>query len=128
MSVEPDFNDKSEWLRCKPMIEAALEYGAGTHTIEDIENCIEDGSLRFFSSPNSAVIVEIFTSGRKKVISFFLAGGDLTELKTIIEPRLLGWAKAQGCNQVRVVGRPGWVRAIRDVGYKSSWMMVYKDI
>lgn len=121
--------DKSEWLRCRPWIVEALEYGRGRYTIEGVEKGIEERRYRFFSSPNAAVVVQIaeYETG-EKVLCYFLGGGDLNELKYTIHPAVSAWAKSLGCTSETIVGRGGWVRAVADLGFKPGWRMVYKEL
>jgi len=120
--------DRSEWERCKPWIEAALVHARGTHLIEDIEDGIEKGELLFFSSAKSAVIARMIEYPRKKALNYFLVGGDLTDLKTNIEPYVTAWAKQRGCTMVTLVGRDGWIRTLSGLGFVKAWSGAYKDI
>ena len=120
--------DKSEWLRCRPWIEAALKYNAGTHNIKDIEAGIESGAYWFFSSPRSAVVVEIIICPRMKVLNYFLIGGDSNELKTQIDPYVSAWAKARGCKIAIGNVRPGGERLFADIGFKARWTTISKEL
>lgn len=127
LAVVPE--DRSEWLRCRKWIEAALEYCGGTHTIEDIEDGIESGLYQFFCSPRSAVITEIIHYPRKTVLNYFLIGGDLGELIQEIEPYVTRWGKEKhGCKKVVGIGRKGFERAFRGSGYTPCWSAITKDI
>ena len=129
MSFAPPRDEKAEWLRCRPWIEAALEHAHGTHTIEDIEVGIESGQYYFFCSANAAVVTEIITFPRMKALNYFLIGGDLDDLKTTIEPFVTAWAKhIGGCSRVIGIGRKGFERAFMPNGFKSGWTAIYKDI
>lgn len=120
--------DKSEWLRCRPWIEEALKYSAGTHTIEDIEIGVEAGAYRFFSSPKAAVIVEIIPCPQKNVLNYFLIGGDSDDLKTKIEPLVSAWAKSKGCALAIGNVRKGGQRLFADIGFKLCWITISKDL
>lgn len=128
MSALGKTDPKAEWHRCRPWIDAALEYTGGTHTIEDIERGIEEGTLLFFSSPNSAVVAEFISYPRKRVFNYFLIGGDLRELITHIEPYVTAWAKQQGASRVIGIGRRGFERAFRGSGFEPCWTAIAKDI
>jgi hypothetical protein len=121
-------DDRSEWIRCKPWIEAALEHCRGTHTMQDIEDGIEDGTYRFFSSPNSAVVARLIDYPQKKALNYFLVGGNLEELKTHVEPYVTAWAKQQGVTIVTLVGRDGWIRTLAPLGFVKGWSLAYKEI
>lgn len=120
--------DKSEWLRCRPWIENALVYTRGTHNIEDVEAGIERGKYQFFSAANCAVVVQIIDYPRMKVMNYFLAGGDMNELKNTMHPAVKLWAKRQGCKRIGIIGRPGWLKALFSIGFRYGWTMVFEDL
>lgn len=124
-TYKPD--EKAEWYRCRPWIEAALEYAHGTHTIEDIEDGIERGDFYFFSSPKSAVVIEIIVFPRLQALNYFLIGGDLDELQQRIEPYVTAWAKQKGCRRVIGIGRKGLERVFAP-DFQYGWTAIYKDI
>lgn len=123
-----EVGDKAEWLRCRHWIEAAVEHCRHTHSIEDIEQGIADGTYQFFSMPNCAVVVRIVEYPRKKCLNYFLVGGDLNELMTKMEPHLTAWAKSQGCTVATLVGRAGWLRTLGKLGYTPAWSAAYKEL
>lgn len=128
-AASQDYSDKSEWFRCRPWIEAALEYANGTYTIEDVEDGIAEGRLYFFCSENAAVIAEILEYPRLKALNFFLVGGDLDELRHQIEPAVSKWAKEQmGCTKAFGIGRKGFEKAFKANGYTPCWTAISKDL
>lgn len=120
--------DKTEWIRCRPWIEAALKYNGGTHNIEDIESGIERGAYWFFSSPKSAVVAEIITCPQMKVLNYFLIGGESEDLKTNIEPSVSAWAKTRGCKLAIGSSRKGGERLFADIGFKTLWITIGKEL
>lgn len=120
--------DRSQWIRCRPWIEAALPYARGTFTIEDIEDGIERGRFVFWAGEKSAVITEILNYPRKRVLHYFLIGGDLAELQDFMEPRITAWGKMNGCSGASGAGRPGLERVFAKSGFEPAWRIIYKDI
>lgn len=108
------------WQKLKPLIQAALEHDPEKHTIEDIEQAIEEGRALLLEGENSAMVCEIVET---RSLHVFLAGGNLTELRSGDE-QLGSLAQALGCSQVTIMGRMGWARALRDLGYR---MLLAKD-
>lgn len=120
--------DRSQWIRCRHWIEAALPYARGTHTIEDIEAGIESGQFVFWAGRRSAIITEILHYPRKRVLHYFLIGGDLRELVEFMEPRITAWAKENGCSAVSGAGRAGFERVFAKSGFEPAWRVIIKDI
>ena len=114
--------------RCRAWIEAALEYSQGTHTFSDIASGILSGRFQLWSAKQSAVVTEIIVYPRMKDLHYFLAGGDLDELKQM-RPSIEAWGKGQGCTRVSLAGRPGWAKTfLRDEGYEPAWFILKKDL
>jgi hypothetical protein len=117
----------SEWERCRPWIEAALEYTGGTHTLEDIEEAIAAGRMGLIALERSALIIEVHIYPRLKALHIFLAGGDLDELKSC-DARMDATAKVLGCSRITIAGRRGFVRTLKDLGYRERWSVLAKEI
>jgi hypothetical protein len=114
--------------RCRTHIEAALEYSHGTHTFVDIAAGVLSGRYQLWAGKKSAVVTEIIVYPRQRDLHYFLAGGDLDELKTM-RPHIEAWAIKQGCSSVTLAGRPGWAKTfLRDEGYEPSWFILKKDL
>lgn len=108
-----------EWQRCKHWIEAALEYSQGSFLIEDIEERVFDGRMQFWPGHNCAMVSEIQEYPRKKWLHIPFIGGNLEEVKSM-QPHLWSFAKFMGCDGMTGGGRPGWARALRDLGWRMS--------
>jgi hypothetical protein len=110
-----------EWKRSKPWIEAALEYSLGSFTIEDIEERIAKGHMQFWPGERCALVSEFHIFPRKKWLHVPFIGGDLEEVKAM-QPALWSFAKFHGCDGLTGGGRPGWERALRDLGWRRSFV------
>lgn len=105
----------------------ALAYTEGTHTFDDIVNMIMTNRVLWWPLPNSFLITEILHYPRKKYLHVFLAGGDLTEIKSMND-ELKRAAKLAGCAGVSLAGRRGWVKALKDIGWQESTVTVLTTI
>lgn len=120
--------DLPHWERCKPFIEAALQFAQGTHTIDDIKEAIDDRRMQFWPGQHSAVITEIQVHPRKKVLHFFLAGGKLEEL-SMMRPIIESWAQQIQCDMITLSGRRGWVRSfLAKSDYQERWTVMSKEL
>lgn len=121
--------ERKEWLRCRPWIEAALVHALGTHTIEDVEDGIANGQFHFFCSANAAVVCELLYYPRMIALNYWLIGGDLQELIKVIEPNVSRWAQEQhGAQRVIGIGRKGFERAFAPSGFNPGWTAIYRDL
>lgn len=111
----------NEIERCRPWIEAALEYTGGTHTFDDIAASIASGMMQLWPAPKGCAITEIAEYPRKKTMHIFLAGGELAQFFDMLESAE-AWAKAQGCVSITASGREGWKRALKGWAFQSITM------
>lgn len=107
---------KAEWVRCKPWIEAALEYTHGTHTIEDVELGIEQARFQFWPGQKSAAVTEVVEYPRAKALNIWLCGGDVEELLEMV-PSWESFAKYLECDRLAGGGRVGWNKFLKSHGW-----------
>jgi hypothetical protein len=120
--------DEEDLERLRHHVEAALEYSGGTHGIEDIAEGLKKGRFQLWPADDSVVVTEIIVYPRLKNLHFFLAGGDLDELR-LMRPLIESWGKSMGCARVSLAGRQGWAKTfLRDEGYKPKWFVLSKDL
>lgn len=118
----------SEWDRCAPWIEAALEHSGGSHGIEDVRALCEAGEARFIPGERSAAVVEIYTYPKLKRLHLWLNGGDMDELVNVLLPIAEAWGRSEGCTQVTTAGRPGWDRVMARHGFHPAARICIKEL
>lgn len=120
--------DLDELNRLRHQVESALEYSEGTHTFDDIAHGIASNRFQLWPAVNSVVVTEIIVYPRIKNLHYFLAGGDLDELK-LMRPHIERWGKSLGCTRVTLAGRQGWAKTfLRDEGYEPKWFILSKNL
>lgn len=120
--------DLTEFWRLRKHIEAALEYSAGTHTIDDVAQGVLEGKFQCWEGAESIIITEIVVYPRLKDLHFFLAGGDLDEI-SLMEPIIAAWGKSLGCTRVSLAGRKGWQKSfLKERGYEPKWSVLSKEL
>ena len=127
--VKPtDYTDTSlldEWNRCSAWLEAALYYSNGTHTIDDVLETVQRGDAQFWHYPDAAVVTEIMDYPQKRVLRYWLAGGNLKTLLKV-EPSIRHWSQLWGCVGIEIIGRKGWHRVLK--GFKQTVIILAKDM
>ena len=120
--------DEEDLERLRHHVEAALEYSGGTHGIEDIAEGLKKGRFQLWPADDSVMVTEIIVYPRLKNLHFFLAGGDLDELR-LMRPLIESWGRDMGCTRVSLAGREGWSKTfLRDEGYRPKWFVLSKDL
>lgn len=118
----------AELNRCRQWVEDALEYSGGTHSFDDIAAGVLAKKFQLWPNHNSAVVTEIVVYPNTKNLHFFLAGGNLDELK-MMRPYIEQWGKSIGCTRVTLAGRKGWERTfLKDEGYEPQWFVLSKEL
>ena len=119
----------SEFNRLSGELARALVYGGGEYTLEDIRAEIEQGTMQFWPGQHSVVVTEILQRPRTKVLYFFLAAGDMDEVKRLYHV-ILEWGRAQGCTRASFAGRYGWGRTFltREEGWTSQLALYEKEL
>lgn len=117
------------WEQSAPFLQDALDRSGNEYTLEQVRARVEDpsGRTQWWPGQRSAAVTEIVQVGDKLVLNCWLAGGDLGELRDMIDAAEL-FARRLGCDSVQVSGRKGWVRALRDKGYEPIAYTVEKEL
>jgi hypothetical protein len=107
-----------EFDRLSGHVQAALDRGGNTHTVQDVAAGLESGQFQMWTGDDSIIITEIVDFPRKRICNYFLAGGRLNELEPMV-PVIEEWAKEErGCDGITLIGREGWSKTfLRDMGY-----------
>lgn len=121
-------NAQTEWLRCKPWIESAIDRGPGLETIEDIEGKIELGVYQFWAGKDAAAITDIQTHSGSKAISILYGGGDMASLIKDLLPMVEAAGESIGCDTSMILGRRGWERALKSEGYEHGATILVKKL
>ena len=106
--------------RCRKHLEAALEHAQGAWTFDDVCLGVFSGNMILWEGPDWAMVLEVSTEPRRKTLHGFLCGGDDLEAIKAMQPRLLELARQHSCAAITLRGRRGWVRALKDIGWKET--------
>jgi len=105
-------------------IEAALAYEGHAQTFEDVADGVAKGEAQAWFGPQSVVVTQIDEQPRRRILHFFLAGGDMHELEAMT-PGILRWGEEQGCTVARLIGRKGWTRSfLAHAGWQDTGLIV----
>lgn len=106
------------------LVEAALVYSGGSHTVDDVQQMIDSGEAMLWEGPHSLVVTQVDVQPKEKALHFFLAAGRMQELDAMT-PIILEWGSSQGCTKARLVGRKGWARSfLAHTGWSDSGLVI----
>lgn len=120
--------DWDEFERLTPHIVAALAYNGGEQTLDDVRDGLASGDFQLWPGRDSVIVTDITETPRYKILNFFIGGGNLDELRQMVNP-IEDWAKSQGVSRVCVFGRRGWARTfLTGMGYEPRWVVMTKEL
>lgn len=102
---------KNDFERLKPHIMAALEYNAGTVSLEQVEQFLESGQYKLWPGKDAVAVTEVCETPNKTFMNIVLGGGNLDELREI-DKAIEYVARQFGCAGVTIVGRRGWGKVL----------------
>jgi hypothetical protein len=114
------------WDKAKPLLEEALVETKGTHTIDDVCLMVGAGHFKLWCGEKSAAVTEFIQMPRMKILSVFICGGELEELRKMETEKLIPFAKENGCTRIIGAGRAGWSRVPSD--WTRGGVYMHKDI
>ena len=112
--------------RVREWLEAALADRAPLHDLNSVVEAIEAKEAQLWVGKASCMVTQIddFPTGAR-VMTVWLAAGDLDDVMAG-RPQVEEWARAAGCTQIIIEGRPGWVRTLKDHGFEHYATSVRK--
>ena len=123
------------WVTVSPMIEKAIEHSNGELCINEIlERLIKKEMILLTVSVESEIIAALtiekreFPSG-KSILNVTTAGGsDLNIWLGKINEVIDELAIEHGCSEIYIIGRAGWIKALKDIGYGKIHTVVSKKL
>lgn len=122
------------WHSIESGIAKALERSNSDFTAERIRQKIDAGHSQLWVIASGEKILAAGTTelvelenGRKLCMVSTLAGEDMAVWDHTWET-FERFAKESGCDAIQIVGRIGWVRYLRDRGFKQPWCVLEKDL
>jgi len=127
--VAPQFVE-AIWPHAERLIAAALDRSESDFTTAHIKARIDAGQSLLWIVWDSALVgagtssIEKLENGRKVCVVGTFAGDGWKDAL----PQIEQYARQEGCSAVRIYGRHGWVRQLRDRGYTQPWVVMEKKI
>lgn len=109
------------------LLQPAVDRGIGAMELEDYKERVLTGYMQLWVGEGYAAVTEVLNYPRSRVVLVHLAGG---ELDSLIEAdgELEKFARIVEATGIELVGRKGWVKALRDRGYKEAAVHLFKEV
>lgn len=121
------------WPQIEAWIASATKEAGDWWSPDDVLAGIERGALTAWVLADDArlwgvVVSEIETAARHKIGVIALCAGEEQSKWLHLLPEIEDWARDQGCSEMMVKGRGGWVRRLRSHGYGERYVAIGKDL
>ena len=113
--------------RIMDRIELALAQGGGTHAFYDVMEMLLDGRAQWWQHGEGIVITELRQQPQFRELSVWLVAGHLPDCAAL-QPRIEAFAREHGCVRAIGIGRRGWVRAARAMGFTPSGVELRRNL
>lgn len=122
--------------RIDKYLDKAIPYTGGRYAKEDIVESIRNRVMDLWIPINKdtknidgVVITQFTVYPRKKVFTILLCSGDnLGEWYSPLFNLLYEVAALNDCDLAEVVGRKGWIRRLKDEGFKQTVWIVEREV
>lgn len=123
------------WHIVGPMLDRAVQHSNGELDLEVIkEQLIAKEMLLLLVNREDKIIAAFALERRdfdtgKSVLVVTTAGGEgLEDWKEELDKVLNSLAKEHGCEDIYIVGRAGWVRSLKHIGYSVCHTVVSRKV
>ena len=122
------------WQGCLPLLMRLRDRDENRRTPEEWRELIECGQRQLWVAITGGRIVALaLTSielGRnlRRLVIRGVAGEDMESWLGPGLHAIEAWARAEGCNDVEINGRPGWRRALWRLGYRPAFVISRKEL
>lgn len=123
------------WDEISTLLQKAVEHSNNEISIESVHSRINNGEIMVavvFENGNLIAVTTFeqvqFETG-KRVMNIQLAGGtNVDAWFTQIEQLADSLAKRYNCDDVYIIGRKGWVKKMKSLGYSEVHTILHKEV
>lgn len=123
------------WNSVVPHLERVIELVADETSLDSIFQKSLSGEMLIILICEGASIIaavtaeiRIYDSGFKALHIPQLGGDKFFEWRDQLDSVLNAIAKDFNCSQLRIVGRRGWIKALKDLGWEEQYVVLKKEV
>ena len=117
------------WWKVRSHIEKALSYRGSNYSLSDIYDGLLSSEMQLWTSQGddleAALVTTVQVKDGMKFCLFLALGGSNLKNWDSWQSYIEKWAKAEGCEEMRIYGRIGWAKI---VGYEIQYTKMTKRI
>jgi hypothetical protein len=134
MIMDPGLTD-TVWKDIEPFLQDAIDESAGELELGTLKRRIEDKSCIALCAIDEDVLLAIgilekatYPSGKTVLGIVALGGTKMEDWVEAVDEALMVIGEQQECDEIRIVGRPGWSKALKNLGWESTHVIVSKKV
>lgn len=121
------------WPHVSVWIAHAILAGGSTWTLDEVQTRLSGRTLQMwileFDKPFGVILTEIYDTAKGKTCAMPIVGGTRLSLGLLCSLQMIeAWAREQGCMRLEGMGRPGWVRILKEHGWRPVATVIEKDL
>ncbi len=122
------------WSLVEEYLNAALKYGLGEYSIEDIKKSCKSKNMQLWVKFNKegvqgAFITKVSVYPQKNILCVLLLGGnEFMTWRDEADALLNAFGKENNCEYVELFGRKGWGKILKDINYEEQTRLFAKEI
>jgi hypothetical protein len=127
-------NIEGWWPLVQEYLIAALEYGLGEYSIEDIKKSCKSKNMQLWvnfdrEGVQGAFITKVSVYPQKNILCVLLLGGnEFMKWRDEADALLNAFGKEKNCEYVELFGRKGWGKVLKDINYEEQTRLFAKEI
>lgn len=106
-----------DWTELQGPLKAALAASGGRYTPRDVFDQVVHQNAQWWPGEASVVVTRMYQDGKDLVLHFWLAGGELEEIQSMVSYITERAHIERGATVARISGRRGWLAVLP--GYKE---------
>lgn len=114
-------------LKVRQLIARGLEYD-GHYSVDDVLKEVFAGRADIWLGDQSVAVTSMIECPQARKFNIWVAAGEKDELINEMYPQFEQRAREHGCKSVMITGRPGWVRVMKDTGFKEVARVLAKEL
>jgi hypothetical protein len=124
------------WPIAKVFVKAALDRVPSDYTVDYVYRKLKAGrSMMSVAFKHSKLVMVLTTeicsmledAGTRVCVITSFSAENLDDVEQYL-PILERYAKMENCKLIRLYGRHGWLRRLRDHGYEQPWIALDKEV
>jgi hypothetical protein len=121
----------AEWSYFAPLIQQVIDKVGGGQYADDVLTCVQRGVMQVWriSDDRGMVVTELQTFPRFGILLVYMVAGEhAPDWIAQGQQQLEAFAKSHGCRFMEFLGRPGWERYTRPLGYDHKLVRMRKEL